>query len=146
MDHSDWSGAAFWLFIAAAVASSTWAKSRREAEKHETLRRVMEKTGKIDEAKLKELFSAPTAHDWDWMKSKPGDGYRGLRIAGTIVMSIAAGVALCFFALGQTEVAPPMASVIGMSIAGGIAVLGLGLFVSARFAEPPPDKESGPTR
>jgi hypothetical protein len=148
MEHVHWDigGAAFWLFIAAAVASSTWAKSRRESEKHETLRRVMEKTGKVDESTLKELFSAPASPDWDWMKSKPGDGYRALRIAGAIVMSIAGGIALCFLVLGQTAVIPRMGSVIGMSIACGFAVFGLGLFVSSRFAEPPPDKGNGPTR
>jgi hypothetical protein len=52
-------GAAFWIFIAVVVWASTWEKARRNAEKHETLRRIIEKTGTIDEAKLKELFAPP---------------------------------------------------------------------------------------
>ena len=61
----------FWLFFAAIFVVSAWAKSRREAEKHETLRRIVEKTGAIDEARLKELFIEPPPDE-----SKPGYGYR----------------------------------------------------------------------
>ena len=146
MDHAYgyggvWSGAIFWLFIAAIVLAGTWEKIRRNAERHETLRRIIEKTGTVDEAKLKEVFNAPSR---DWGSLAPGAGYRALRIAGIIVMSVAAGLAVLFLSLGQTSAIPPVAQVIGLSVAGGVAMLGIGLFFSSRFAEPPPDRKDGP--
>jgi hypothetical protein len=137
----DWSGGAFWLFIAACVVVGSWEKIRRNAEKHETLRRVMEKTGTLDEARLKELFdpSGP-----DWMKSVPGEAYRGLRIAGTIVLCIAVAVAVFFLILGQTGVIPRPALIIGLSAAAAVSIIGVGLFISSRFTDPPPDGRNGP--
>jgi hypothetical protein len=44
----------------------------------------------IDEAKLTELFSEEAA------EGKPGHAYRGLRITGTIVLFVPAGVATFF--------------------------------------------------
>jgi hypothetical protein len=81
MDSEDISALGFWIVIAAFVVAGAWTKVRREAEKHETLRRIVEKTGSIDETKLKELFSEPSPEP-----TKPGTGYRVLRITGTIVM------------------------------------------------------------
>ena len=51
----------FWIFVAACVVSSDWKDSRIQAQKHETLRRIVDKTGAIDEAKMKELFSASSS-------------------------------------------------------------------------------------
>lgn len=124
---------AFWFFIAAAVMAGAWEKSRRNAEKHETLRRIIEKTGTVDEAKLRELFNS-SGSDW---RTDPDDAYRGLRIGGTIVMFVAVGVGLFFFTMWQTGVIPEKASIIGLSAAGIIAMLGIGLFYSSRFAEQP---------
>src|SRR5688500_15427186 len=45
----DFGALGFWIFIAAIIVAGIWSKSRREAEKHETLRRMVEKTGTIDE-------------------------------------------------------------------------------------------------
>jgi hypothetical protein len=126
----------FWLFVAAIVVASTWAKSRQQAEKHETLRRMVEKTGVIDEARLKELFTEPPPEE-----GKPGYGYRALRVSGSIVLFIAAGIATFFLvAAGLGKV---FGQVIdwwygGLAIAAGLAMVGLGLFFSSRFAEPPP--------
>ena len=50
-------GSGFWIFMAAIVVAGIWKEQREKAEKHETLRRIVEKTGTLDEAKLKELFS-----------------------------------------------------------------------------------------
>jgi len=143
MDHSygDWGAATFWLFIAAAAVAGTWEKARRNSEKHETMRRIIEKTGSIDEAKLKELFNA---RGTDWSGGAPGDGYRALRVVGTLLMGIAAGLAVVFLILGQTDVIPRTASIIGMSVAGGVVMVGLGFFFSSRFAEPPVNRRDGP--
>jgi hypothetical protein len=141
MDHGhlDIGGAAFWIFIAVAVWASAWEKSRRNAEKHETLRRIIDKTGMVDEAKLKELFAAPPASEW-WKSppSPPGSGYRALRIIGTIIMGIGAALAILFAILSRFgAVGDPHAATIGVSVAFAIAMLGLAFFLSSRFAQPP---------
>ncbi len=142
MEHAygAWGAATFWLFIAAAAVAGSWEKARRNAEKHETMRRIIEKTGTIDEAKLKELFNA---RGTDWAGGAPGDAYRALRIVGAIVMGIAAGLAVLFFTLAQTEVLTSKAGSIGLAVAGGVAMLSLGFFFSSRFAQRPPDQGSG---
>ena len=151
MDHSGqywnwgWGQAAFWLLIAAEAVSGLWEKSRRNAEKHETMRRIIEKTGTVDEARLKELFNA-SSPDWmtNMMTSKPGDSYRGLQVAGTIVLSVAAGVALLFLILGQAGVIPQKAEIIGIAAAAVPAMVGIGLFFSTRFVERPPGTNTQP--
>ena len=145
MDHvirgADWGGFAFWLFIAACVVAGAWEKIRKNAEKHETLRTIIQKTGTVDESRLKELFAVPAGSDW--MKSDPGDGYRALRVSGFIVLGIGAGIAVVFFMLGQFGAVAREASIIGLSIAGGVAMFGGGLFLSSRFAERPPGHKDG---
>lgn len=144
MDHirgADWGGVAFWLFIAAMVVAGTWEKIRKNAEKHETLRRIIEKTGTVDEARLKELFSAPATSDWT--SSPSGSGYRALRIGGLIVMGVGGAVALACLLMGQFQVMPRVDSVRGGSIGGAIAFIGLALFFSSRYAEPPSGRGNG---
>lgn len=142
MDHGSgiatWGAATFWLFIAAAAVAGHWEKARRNAEKHETMRRIIEKTGTVDEAKLKELFNKRA----DWGMSEPGEVYRGLRIGGTVVLGVAAAIAVVFIGLGFSEVVPSKVTAIGLSAAAGVALMGIGLFVSSRFAEPPPENRS----
>ncbi len=158
----DVGAAAFWLFIGAAVVVTSWAKSRREAEKHETLRRIMEKTGAIDEARLKELFAPEPPSQWLHPPPRPpGSAYRTLRVTGTIVMFFAAGLAAFSLILARTgeDVIPPPrrtwepqpimtiakerqdSGSIGLAIASGIALLGAGLFFCSRFTEPPPPRD-----
>jgi hypothetical protein len=138
MDPTGYSGLGFWIFVAAIVVVSAWAKSRRETERHETLRRIVEKTGAIDEARLKDLFSDPLYED-----SKPGYGYRALRVGGSVAMFVAAGMATFF--LLAAWLGKEFGRVLewwygGVAISAGLAVVGLGLFLSSRFAEPPPAK------
>jgi hypothetical protein len=145
MDHfrdADWGGVAFWLFIAALLLAHTWEKVRTNAEKHETLRRIIEKTGTVDEAKLKELFSAPATSDWTAFAS--GGAYRALRVGGLIVMGAGVAVALASVAMGQFQVMPRVDSVRGASIGAAIAFIGLAVFFSSRYAEPPSNRGNGP--
>jgi hypothetical protein len=141
---ASWGVVAFWLFIAAVVVAGTWEKSRREAEKHETLRRIIEKTGTVDEARLKELFSRPSTPDW--MTPVPGQAYQAMRLTGAIFLAIGAAVAFCFLAMNLGGAIPHVGMVIGLSVAGGLAMMGLGFFFAARFTEPPPDRGNGPAR
>jgi hypothetical protein len=133
-------GSGFWIFIAAIVVAGIWKETREKAEKHETLRRIVEKTGTLDEAKLKELFSEPASKE-----SKPGSGYRAARVAGTIVLF--AGGAMATFILialalakvfGATRLLDDITGLTAMlGISAGIAMLGVGIFLSSRFCEPP---------
>jgi hypothetical protein len=139
----------FWIFLAAAVVGGMWVDARKKAEKHETLRRIVEKTGTIDEAKLKELFSEKPAAE-----PKPGSGYRALRVLGTIVMFVAAAI-LTFFGVvavslllvdGGRPMAPgdKIGVILAFAVPVAIAVAGWGLFYSSRFAEPPPRARNEP--
>lgn len=124
---------AFWLAVAAVVIATAWFKSRSDAEKHETLRRIVEKTGQIDEAQLKALFDAPNAL-LQPRPPEPGDTYRGLRVAGTVVCSAAVGLAILFLVLyvdGRHD------AIIGIGVAGLVAMVGIGLHLSTRFVTRP---------
>lgn len=59
--------AAFWIALGAVLIAGGWWKSRSEALKHETIRRIIEKTGEIDELKLKALFEPPVP---DWVRCR----------------------------------------------------------------------------
>ncbi len=147
MGPFDFGAFGFWLFVAAIIVASTWAKSRREAEKHETLRRIVEKTGSIDEARLKDLFTAPPPEE-----SKPGYGYRVARVMCTIFLFFGAGISILVLiavGLGKAFGATGMFNditgwIIGLAVSSGIAMLGLGIFFSSRFCEPPPGTRSEP--
>lgn len=133
----------FWIFLAAIIVASTWAKSRRESEKHATLRQIVERTGTLDEARMRELFKTDPVE-----QSRPGTGYRALRVTGTIVMFI--GIGLLTFFLGFAALAVMFGDTGAMAprdragmlaafaACAGITMFGYGLFFASRFAEPPP--------
>ncbi len=137
MNLGDVGALGFWIFLASIIVAGIWEKSRREAERHETLRRIVEKTGMIDEAKLKELFSAAPPEE-----IKPGSGYRTLRITGTIIMFLGAGLAIIFATMGL--VLREREAFAAVAIAFCTALVGLGVFFSSRFAEPPPGSRIEP--
>jgi len=150
MDSGGFAALGFWLFVAVVVAAHVWKETQQKAEKHETLRRILEKTGTLDEEKMKELFSEARSGEW-----KPGCAYRALRIWGTIVMFIGAAVfaffsivAGIFVALGKTDEFPELENIAPLFAVGiGIAMVGYGLFFASRFAAPPTNlrnERSGP--
>jgi hypothetical protein len=137
-------GLGIWLFLAALVIASAWKAIRRDAEKHETLRRIVEKTGTVDEAQLRVLFR-PAAPQ-EPVKATPGAGYRILRVLGTLIMGGAAALLSSLVVgilLGLNE-GTGKGVLGGFVVATTIGVFGLGVFLSARFATPP-DRENGPT-
>lgn len=146
MDHGhlDIAGAAFWIFIAVVVAASSWEKARRNAEKHETLRRIIDKTGVVDEARLKELFAPPPSSEW-WKSTPrpPGTGYRVLRILGMIVMGFGGALAILALLIRQFGPAHDQPGwSIALPMAFAIACLGLAIFMASRYASSPPDQKS----
>lgn len=127
---------AFWLALAAVLIASGWFKARSEALKHETLRRLAEKTGQVDEAQLRLLFTPPPPAPFVCAPPLvPGASYRGLRIVGVIVASLGLGGIVMFWLLRTIAEIPD--ALIGVAVSSGVVVLGLGLFASSRFAERP---------
>jgi len=126
---------AFWIAVAAVIIATSWFKSRSDAEKHETLRRIVEKTGQIDETQFKTLFNDPNSL-WHPKPSEPGEAYRALRVAGTIIGFAAMGLAILFGVLlfdGRHD------AIIGLGVAGIVAMVAIGLHVSTRFVTRPRD-------
>ncbi len=131
--------AAFWMFLAAIFIAGSWRKKHCEAMRHETVRLLIEKNQKPDDAQLAQLLNPtpPPAPEWCIPKHSPGEGYRVLRICGTIVMCIALGLAIAgiwrglILGIGEE-------SVLGLATAVPIvAMLGAGLFVASRYVTKP---------
>ena len=132
---------AFWIAVAAVLIAGGWFKSRSEAQKQETLRKVIEKTGTVDDALLRQLFPTPPVFDPSaWARRAQGSGYRMLRVFGTIAMCVAVGLIAFFTPLwlkGTEEDA-----IVGVGIGVVTFAFGLGLFLASRFAEPPARTEA----
>jgi len=128
--------AAFWIALAAVLISGEWFRSRREAMKHETLRLMVEKTGRADEAQLRELFPLP-----HWSRQRtPGVEYRTMRVLGTLALFAALGLAVCFSILYVGYPGWRLDASIGFGVASVVAFLGVGLLVASRFVEKPPQQ------
>jgi hypothetical protein len=129
--------AAFWIFLAAVVVAVNWKSKNKEAIKHETLRLLIEKNQNLDQAQIMGLLKPPAPPEWMFPKHEPGEGYRILRIFGTILLFLALGlVIVCVWRgllFGIYE-----ESVVGIATAIPIlAMLGVGLFVASRHVTPP---------
>ncbi len=139
--------AAFWISLAAVLIASGWFKSRSEAQKHETLRRMIEKTGTVDAAQMNELFRPAGSHSgwtnpelWKMPVSPPGENRKNARIFGALLLSVAAALEILFMILAATGVNGPKETSIAYAIAAGIGVFGVGMFGIALLADPPPPK------
>ena len=139
--------AAFWIGLAAVLIAGGWYKSRMEAEKHQTFRTIVEKTGNVDEAQLRLLIAPPRPNP---LESGRGDTYRFLRGAGAILMFLGGG-GLLFggILLSGVLFAPSQAGHndgpgIFMSLGFAALILGSGVFYSSRFAEKPAAESERP--
>jgi hypothetical protein len=118
--------AAFWIALAAVIVSGRWLKARREALKYDTIVRLAEKTGRIDEEQFKLLFPPPLPRNW-FAPPEPGQGRMVLRVFGTIVLSVALGLGAVFLVVSMR----PIGGGTGLVII--LAFFGVGLFVASRF-------------
>ena len=141
----DIGAAAFWIFLAAVVIAVIWRNKHRESMRHETLRLLIEKNQKLDEAQLMELLrpTSPPSPEWIWgPKPKPGNAYRGMRAFGTILMFVALGLGIVGFWRGMMRgIHDESVLDIGSAVAL-VGMLGAGLFVACRFVTPPPSAEN----
>jgi len=131
--------AAFWIALAAVMISSGWFNSRREAMKHETIRQMVEKTGRLDEAALRELFPPRQPLPPHWFRGpEQGMGYRTMRVFGTLWLFVALGLAICFSILYLTNPTTwQFDAPIGFGVASVIALVGAGLFAASTFLPKP---------
>jgi hypothetical protein len=123
--------AAFWIALAAVIISGRWLKARREALKYDTIVRLAEKTGRIDEEQFKLLFPPPHPLPRHWFAPpEPGQGRMVLRVFGTIALSVALGLGTVFLVVSTR----PIDGGVGFMII--LAFFGAGLFVASRFLPP----------
>ena len=139
--------AAFWIALAAVLIANGINRVRREKLRQETLLKLVEKTGRLDEQTVKALFPPPAPHVFSPPPRQP-DGRRGTKIFGTIMLSIAVGIAIFITIIteyGPPQMQDPIGTVIAYAVAALVACLGIGLFVAARFVRPPADERDRET-
>ena len=130
--------AAFWLALAAVLIANRWRARHIEAERHETIRMIIEKEPHVDLARIKELlYPAPPPiclpPNHPLMKEDdPEEIYGLMRMWGTILMIGAVGVGALIIGIGLAQ---GLSSAIPIGIGATIFcfLAGVGLFHSARF-------------
>ncbi len=81
----------FWIFIAVVVASGVWDGIRKRESQHETLRRIIESGQSIDDELVNKLIELTGGNK---------DTERDFRIAATILIFIAPGLAVFGWVMG----------------------------------------------
>src|SRR5262245_4529710 len=131
--------AAFWIALAAVLISGGYFQFRKDKLKQDTLLKLVERTGELDEQQVRAIFPPPPpmpAHVWG--PPEYPDGRRILKVFGTVALSLGAGLAIFSWVL--LEIGEPGLqdnAQLGFAWAGLIACVGIGLIVAARFVRPP---------
>src|SRR6187549_3493657 len=103
--------------------------------KYDTIVRLAEKTGRIDEEQFKLLFPPPGPLPPHWFAPPPpGNGRMVLRVFGTILMFLGAGLMVTVVLLQGGYFGPRVFSVDAFVTGIVLAFLGAGLFIAGRFA------------
>ncbi|HTC52133.1 MAG TPA: hypothetical protein VK700_09380 [Steroidobacteraceae bacterium] len=127
--------AAFWLAVTAFIVVGALNARRGYELKFETIRLMMEKGQKIDDALLRDLLTPPK---WHSPPAGPvGQGYRTMRIFGTLALFIAPGLSLVLGLAGAYG-GNPAVSAGGIAAGALLALLGIGLFAASRYLPRPP--------
>lgn len=134
--------AAFWLALAAVLIANRWRARYVEAERHETIRMIIEKEPHVDLAKIKELLYPPPPPmvvlppNHPLMKQDdPEELYGLMRMWGTILMIGAVGLGALIIGIGLAQ-GLSTAIPIGVGATVFAFLAGVGLFHSARFVLP----------
>jgi uncharacterized membrane protein YraQ (UPF0718 family) len=137
---------AFWIAVAAFFVAGSWRRKHTESAKQETMRLIIEKNPNLDAEQLKEILypphpELPAEHPW-FAKPDPNAGYKMLRIFGTIILFVAAGLSIAGIWRGMV-LGIHEESVVGIVTAIPIiALVGAGLIFCSRFVTPPPKAEN----
>jgi len=138
--------AAFWIALAAVLIAGGWFRTRREALKQQTLLRLVERTGQLDEQQVKLLFPSPPPQGPlppHWFQPPDRDAGRQMaRIFGTLCLSVAVGLTILFTILRNFGTPPQQVNAIpGFGAAALVACVGVGLFVATRYMAKPIDRD-----
>ena len=130
--------AAFWIALAAVLIAGSYFRLRKETLQHETIRQIVDKTGQVDEDKLKELFQPPVRFvpRPEHMIAPPGTGFRIMRVFGTLAVAVGAGVAIAFAILYHMGMEVDV-SMMGFAWASIVGATGVGLFAASLFLPRP---------
>jgi hypothetical protein len=138
--------AAFWIALAAVLIAGSYFKWRREAQKQQTLLRLVERTGQLDEQQVKLLFPpppppGPLPPHW-FPPPNPDAGRQMARIFGTLALSVAVGLTIFFTIRFNFGTALQQENAItGFGAASLIACVGVGLFIATRFMAKPVNRD-----
>ena len=127
--------AAFWIAVAAFIIVGALNARRGYELKHQTIRLMLEKGQKIDDALFKELIAPPKWHTP--ATRSVGEGYTVMRVMGTMALFAAPGIALLIFLTGRVHGNVEQQAA-GIAVGIMIALIGAGLHVACRFVTPPP--------
>ena len=105
----------FWLFIGAASVAGIWDGVRKREAEHETLRRIIESGKQPDQQLMDKLLGTNKAPE------------RDLKVGGLITMSVAPGLVMLGWFVGDDALMPLV------GVAGLVAFIGIGLLVAASF-------------
>jgi hypothetical protein len=108
------------------------------------LRKLIDKGGAVDEAQIRALFYPPTpavGAPW-WVRPRAkGDGFRALRVCGTIAICVAIGLIAFFAPLSRYEGEED--AIVGVGFGVIVLAFGVGLFLASRFTERPAPNGAG---
>lgn len=129
--------AAFWLALAAVLIANRWKARHVEAERHATIRLIIEKDPHVDLAKIKDLlYPPPPPFVCPPNLAKPDDEaeeiYGLMRMWGTILMIAAIGLGSLIIGIGLAQ-GLRNAIPFGAGATVFCFLVGVGLFFSARF-------------
>jgi hypothetical protein len=113
----------FWIFLAAIIVAGIWSESRKRESQQETLRRMVESGKDIDSAIVDKILNSGEDDD------RPDEG---LKIAGTIVLFIAPGLAVFGWFLSGLD---GRLWEIFQGIALLVGFVGAGLYTAGKMAE-----------
>ncbi len=118
----------FWIFITSVVVVGVWDGGRKRESKHETLRRMVESGKSIDQELVDKLLGSSKRQDVD------------LRVSGTIMLSIAPGLALFAWILSNIE-EDAFWPIFGAGCL--VACIGVGLLMAAAYVKRASQADSG---
>ncbi len=111
----------FWGFIATTVVAGIWFAVRQREAQQETLRRLLESGQAIDPELMNKIVSAGGNDHID----------RDLRVSGLIMLSVAPGLAILGWFIGQIAAAALMPL---LGTAALVLCIAVGLLVAAKSA------------
>lgn len=114
----------FWLFLAAVSVAGIWDGIRKREAEHETLRRIIESGKQPDQQVMDKLLGYNKAPE------------RDLKVAGLITMSVAPGLIVLGWLVGEDALMPLV------GVAGLVACIATGLLVAASFMKKSHENDS----